>query len=171
MREVLNRTVSMKAFIAMALLLIALSSSLAYAVTMTWTTVPKVATIGGAIITVTGDLTVSVGDLAVAPADVGANTGASGDGIEIIPTPYATANNAITKNDWVIAITIAESDVNKVLAGKKFKVEVTGLAGLPTIYIQQATIDASNIEGIVCTYDLGASITDLTLMIRVTEYP
>jgi hypothetical protein len=169
MREVLKRTVSIKAVIAIAAILIALSASLAYAFVVIISPPVTVTTIGGAVITVTGDLEVTVDNLAAAPEGKSEVMGGVGSEIEITPTTYATANTAITQNHWVIDVTIQESAVDSVATAKKFKVDVTGITA-STLYIEQATIDDSNIEGIVCTYDLGSDITGLTLMITVTEY-
>lgn len=95
---------------------------------------------------------------------VGANAAAAGTtapGVEVT-IGLAAVNNTLTKDNYAYRFEVKESGVNTLTAAENLKIEIYGDNGttttlITTLYAQQATVDATTVEGVTATVDLGSA--------------
>ena len=92
-----------------------------------------------------------------------AAAGATAPGVEatnVLPV----VQTALIKNNYVYTVEFKEAGITSWPAGRQYKIEVYGDDGttvslLATVYTQQATADASNIDGVTIKVDTGSAST------------
>ena len=163
-----DRSVQGRTFLMVVAVLITLVASLTFAYSSTVTQSSYKQVYGERVVT---DAGMSVGNtgLDISMADAAAVGDTLGSKVEMAPTTYGTANTALTNNNWEFNVDVYESAVDSITSGD-YKVEFYVNGALQgTLYITQATPDAGTVEGVTCTFDLGADLSaDMTILIKVS---